>query len=341
MTEHTTRRAKLSVNDYVDGVLTAQRSALARAITLIESSHADHQEAAQEVLRQLLPHSGQSTRLGISGVPGVGKSTFIEALGVKLCRQHRKVAVLTVDPSSSRTGGSILGDKTRMTQLGVNENAFIRPSPTSGTLGGVARRTRETIILCEAAGYDTIIVETVGVGQSETTVANMVDFFLVLMLPGAGDELQGIKKGILEIADMIVVNKADGTQYNKARIAAEEYKRALRIVTPQSANWSPPVAQCSALERTGLEEIWQFIRDFRIKLGQTGEFDERRRQQQRLWMWAVIEQELLSSLKMHPEVQKNLKKIETEVMDGRLPVRSAAAILLDKFRRESVDFRES
>ncbi len=325
------RRPQLNVEDYVEGVLSGQRSALARAITLVESSNSRHEKVAQEVLRLLLPHSGNSLRLGISGVPGVGKSTFIETFGLNLCNAGKKVAVLAVDPSSTRTGGSILGDKTRMADLGINENAFIRPSPTSGTLGGVARRTRETMVLCEAAGYDTLIIETVGVGQSETTVANMVDFFLVLMLPGAGDELQGIKKGILEIADMVVVNKADGSHAQKARMAAQEYTRALRIVTPMSPTWSPPVALCSALKKTGLDEIWQLIQQYKSELGKTGEFDERRRRQQKMWMWAVIEQELIQSLKQHPDVQAHLEHIETGVMNGEIPVRSAVSMILEKF----------
>ncbi|MDO6459863.1 methylmalonyl Co-A mutase-associated GTPase MeaB [Granulosicoccaceae sp. 1_MG-2023] len=328
------KRRRLTVDDYVSGVLSGQRGALARAITLIESSNPQHEAMAQEVLRQLLPHSGGSMRLGISGVPGVGKSTFIEAFGTGLCDQGHKVAVLAVDPSSSRTGGSILGDKTRMSELGVNENAFIRPSPTAGTLGGVARRTRETMLLCEAAGYDLIIVETVGVGQSETTVANMVDFFLVLMLPGAGDELQGIKKGILEIADMIVVNKADGPNANKARIAVQEYTRALRIVTPRSENWAPPVAYCSALEKAGLDNIWSLIGQFRSKLQESGEFDERRQRQQLDWMWAIIEQELISRMRNDPKVRAELADTEQAVADGRLPVRSAASKLLGIFRTE-------
>jgi len=329
------RRPVLTARDYVDGVLSGQRSALARAITLIESSNPQHEAMAQDVLQQLLPRSGQSLRLGISGVPGVGKSTFIEAFGSNLCGDGHKVAVLAVDPSSSRTGGSILGDKTRMAELGVNPNAFIRPSPTSGTLGGVARRTRETIVLCEAAGYDTIVVETVGVGQSETTVANMVDFFLVLMLPGAGDELQGIKKGILEIADMVVINKADGSHANKARMAAQEYRRALHIVTPQSPNWSPPVAICSALENDGLTDIWESVLQYRSKLGETGEFDQRRQEQQRLWMWTLIEDELLRSLKQHPRVQADLARIEAEVTEGTLPVRSAVFSILEQYRQSS------
>lgn len=326
------RRPKLSIDDYVDGVLSGQRSALARAITLVESSNPDHEKDAQKVLQRLLPHSGKSLRLGISGVPGVGKSTFIEAFGVSLCDLEHKVAVLAVDPSSSRTGGSILGDKTRMSNLGVHKNAFIRPSPTAGTLGGVARRTRETMVLCEAAGYDIVIVETVGVGQSEITVANMVDFFLVLMLPGAGDELQGIKKGILEIADMIVVNKADGSHLNKAKIAVQQYTRALSIVTPQSENWAPPVAHCSALEKSGLDSIWTIITDFKKALGKSGEFASRRSQQQLTWMWSIIEQELISSMKNDSSVRECLSGIETLVANGELPVRTAASELLNRFR---------
>lgn len=328
-------RPRLSIDEHVSGVLSGQRGALARAITLIESSNSQHEKDAQSVLQQLLPHSGNSLRLGISGVPGVGKSTFIEAFGVSLCEMQHKVAVLTVDPSSSRTGGSILGDKTRMSNLGVHENAYIRPSPTAGTLGGVARRTRETIVLCEAAGYDIVIVETVGVGQSEITVANMVDFFLVLMLPGAGDELQGIKKGILEIADMIVVNKADGTHLNKAKIAVQEYTRALSIVTPQSKNWAPPVAHCSALEKTGLDSIWTLIAGFKETFDKSGEFTERRSQQQLKWMWSIIEQELLSSMKSDDSVQMCLTEIEAKVAMGELPVRKAATELLNHFRNNN------
>ncbi len=326
------KRPRLTIDEYVNGVLSGQRSALARAITLIESSNPEHEKDAQKVLQKLLPCSGNSLRLGISGVPGVGKSTFIEAFGVSLCNLNHKVAVLTVDPSSSRTGGSILGDKTRMTYLGVHENAFIRPSPTAGTLGGVARRTRETMVLCEAAGYEVVIVETVGVGQSEITVANMVDFFLVLMLPGAGDELQGIKKGILEIADMIVVNKADGTHLNKAKIAVQEYTRALSIVTPQSENWAPPVAHCSALEKTGLDTIWSLITDFKEALGNSGEFASRRAEQQLMWMWSIIEQELISSMKSDNSVRECLTGIEAQVANGELPVRAAASELLRRFR---------
>lgn len=326
------RRPRISIDEHVSGVLSGQRSALARAITLIESSNPDHEKDAQEVLRQLLPHSGNSLRLGVSGVPGVGKSTFIEAFGVNLCEMNHKIAVLAVDPSSSRTGGSILGDKTRMFKLGVHENAYIRPSPTAGTLGGVARRTRESIVLCEAAGYDLVVVETVGVGQSEIAVANMVDFFLVLMLPGAGDELQGIKKGILEIADMIVVNKADGSHLNKAKIAVQQYTRALSIVTPQSENWAPPVAHCSALEKTGLDSIWTLITGFKEALGISGEFAHRRSQQQLKWMWSIVEQELLSSMKNNSSVRECLSEIEAKVAIGELPVRTAASELLTRFR---------
>lgn len=247
------------LDTFVTGVRACDRALLARAITLIESTRADHQALAEALLQCLWPHTGGAVRVGITGVPGVGKSTFIEAFGRMLTKAGHRVAVLAVDPTSSRTGGSILGDKTRMTDLGADPNAFIRPSPTAGTLGGVARRTRETMALCEAAGFDVILVETVGVGQSETVVADMVDFFLVLMLPGAGDELQGIKKGILEIADMIAVNKADGENAPRAEAAARDYRGALHILKPASANWSPPVVTCSALKNQGLDTVWAEI----------------------------------------------------------------------------------
>ena len=255
----------------VRGVRSGDRALLARAITLVESSKAEHQLRAQELLQTLLPQTGNAYRLGITGVPGVGKSTMIDQFGTNLTRAGHKVAVLAVDPTSSRSGGSILGDKTRMPRLAQDENAFIRPSPTSGTLGGVTRKTRETMALCEAAGFDIVLVETVGVGQSETAVCEMVDFFLVLMLPGAGDELQGIKKGVIEIADMIAVNKADGENVERATLAASEYRSALNILTPASANWSPPVLTVSAKENTGLDTLWQKIEEHRETLTQSGE----------------------------------------------------------------------
>jgi LAO/AO transport system kinase len=250
------RRRELSVDDYVQGILSGNRAVLARAITLVESNSAAHQELAQQVLIEVLPHTGKAHRVGITGVPGVGKSTFIETLGTQLTNTGSKVAVLAVDPSSGISGGSILGDKTRMSKLSVDPNAFIRPSPTSGSLGGVNRKTRETSLLCEAAGFDVILIETVGVGQSETVVAEMVDFFLVLMLAGAGDELQGIKRGILELADMVAINKADGANETQARVARSEYASAIRYLKPVSQDWAPPVLTCCGLNGLGLPELW-------------------------------------------------------------------------------------
>jgi len=269
----------METQDYIDGVLANNRRMVAKTITLIESSLFAHQESAKAIVNELLSHAGKAVRIGITGVPGVGKSTYIESFGLQLVRQGHRVAVLAVDPSSSKSGGSIMGDKTRMEKLSLEPNAFIRPSPSGGTLGGVARRTRETIVVCEAAGFDVIIVETVGVGQSETTVASMVDFFLVLMLAGAGDELQGIKKGVLELADAIAINKADGTNIENAKIAKLEYERALSILTPFSKTWSPPVLTCSAVTMKGIDEIWQTILEHRKKIEATGELAEKRSQQ--------------------------------------------------------------
>ena len=270
-------RQRLSVSDYVDGVLNCDRALLAQAITLIESLNDDHRATADAVLNELLIQNQDSIRIGITGVPGVGKSTFIESFGKQLTSLDHKVAVLAVDPTSSRTGGSILGDKTRMQELSRDKNAFIRPSPTSGTLGGVTRVTRETIVLCEAAGFDVILVETVGVGQSEIMVSQMVDFFLALMLPGAGDELQGIKKGILEIADMIAVNKADGEMKNAANRAVMEYQHALDILNPKSANWKPRSLSCSAFTGDGLAAIWETICDYKRLLKDAGEWQGKKK----------------------------------------------------------------
>ncbi|MFN3076687.1 MAG: methylmalonyl Co-A mutase-associated GTPase MeaB, partial [Alphaproteobacteria bacterium] len=271
-----------------------------------------------EMVMQLLPHSGKAHRIGITGVPGVGKSTFIEGLGTVLAEQGHKVAVLAVDPSSSRNGGSILGDKTRMQNLAASPNAFIRPSPSSGTLGGVTRKTRETMVVCEAAGYDVVLVETVGVGQSETVVSEMVDFFLVLMLPGAGDELQGIKKGVLEIADMIAVNKAEGDNQIRAGLAAREYRNALHIMKPASPNWNPPVVMCAGLTGFGLDEVWGKIVEHRKILTETGELAEKRKQQQIQWMWAMLDDRLMRTLRRTPEVVSILPSIEKDIVEGHL-----------------------
>ena len=321
-------RQRLSVSDYVDGVLNCDRSLLAQAITLIESLNEDHRATADAVLNELLIQNQDSIRIGITGVPGVGKSTFIESFGKQLTSLDHKVAVLAVDPTSSRTGGSILGDKTRMQELSRDKNAFIRPSPTSGTLGGVTRVTRETIVLCEAAGFDVILVETVGVGQSEIMVSQMVDFFLALMLPGAGDELQGIKKGILEIADMIAVNKADGEMKNAANRAVMEYQHALDILNPKSANWKPRSLSCSAFTGDGLAAIWETICDYKRLLKDAGEWQEKRKSQQVEWMWAIIRERILSKIETNEKVQSLVPQLELQVAESKLTPALAALEIL-------------
>lgn len=301
-----------------EGVRKGERAKLARAITLAESKRADHQHAARELVQDLLPLTGHAVRVGVTGAPGVGKSTSIDALGAFLTGKGHKVAVLAVDPSSARTGGSILGDKTRMAQLSADQNAFIRPSPSAGTLGGVAAKTRETMLICEAAGYDVILVETVGIGQSETAVADMTDFFLALMLPGAGDELQGIKKGLVELADMIAVNKADGDNVMRARAAAAEYRAALHILSPRSANWQVPVVTYSALTGDGLADLWAKILEHRESLSKSGEFSARRREQQVKWMWSILEDRWRSRVASDGKLRAKLPQIEKAVAEGRL-----------------------
>jgi LAO/AO transport system kinase len=325
------RRAQLTVDEYVAGVLACDPALLGRALTLIESHNAAHRDMAQEVLARLLPSTGKAHRLGITGAPGVGKSTFIEALGCQLTAAGQRVAVLAVDPTSSRTGGSILGDKTRMQKLGSDPRAFIRPSPAAGTLGGVTRTTRETMLVCEAAGFDVIIVETVGVGQSETAVADMVDFFLVLILPGAGDELQGIKKGILELADMIVVNKADGDNQHKAAQTASAYRNALHILTPASPHWRPPVLTCSALHQQGIGEIWSQIITHHARLTAAHALQEKRQQQQLRWMWAMLEERLLMALRTHPQFLAHLAETEQAVLRNQMTPTLAVERLLRAF----------
>jgi LAO/AO transport system kinase len=300
------------------------RAALARAITLIESRRSDHQAAARDLVQALLPDTGKAVRVGITGSPGVGKSTSIDALGMFLIARGHKVAVLAVDPSSARTGGSILGDKTRMARLSASDHAYIRPSPASGTLGGVAAKTREAMLLCEAAGFDVVLVETVGIGQSETAVCDMTDFFLALMLPGAGDELQGIKKGLVELADMIAVNKADGDNLKRANQAAADYRSALHILNPRSEHWHPPVVTYSALTGAGIGELWQKILDHRTAMNASGEFAKRRREQQVKWMWSMLEQRMLARLRTEPSTRGRVRKIETEVADGRVTPSVAA-----------------
>jgi len=294
------------------------RTVLSRAITLIESKRADHRHAAATLTQALLRQTGKAVRVGITGAPGVGKSTLIDALGHKLTGQGRKVAVLAVDPSSRRTGGSILADKTRMAHLGNDPNAFIRPSPSSGTLGGVAARTRETMLLCEAAGYDVVLVETVGVGQSEIAVADMTDFFLVLALAGAGDELQALKKGVVELADMIAVNKADGDNIARAKVAAAQYGAALNILAPRSPHWSPPVVTCSAATGEGIEALWTHVLEHRRRLTASGELAARRGEQQVKWMWTMLEERLFAPLRTDRGLKAALPRIETEVAAGRL-----------------------
>jgi LAO/AO transport system kinase len=299
------------------------RTVLSRAITLIESKRADHRRTAADLMQVLLRSTGEAVRVGITGSPGVGKSTLIEGLGRMLTRQGQKLAVLAVDPSSRRTGGSILADKTRMAQLANDANAFIRPSPASGTLGGVAAKTRETMLLCEAAGYGVILVETVGVGQSEVAVADMTDFFLVLALPGAGDELQALKKGVVELADMIAVNKADGDNVPRAKLAAAEYSAALHILSPRSKNWSPPVITCSALSGDGIEALWRHVLDHRERLTASGELAAQRGEQQVKWMWTMLEERLFAPLRSDRALKAALPRIETEVAAGRLAPASA------------------
>jgi LAO/AO transport system kinase len=300
------------------GIRAGERATLARAITLIESRRADHQKKAHQLVQELLPHTGDAVRVGITGAPGAGKSATIDALGSHLSGRGHKVAVLAVDPSSTRTGGSILGDKTRMARLAIDPNAFVRPSPSSGTLGGVAAKTRETMLLCEAAGYDVILVETVGIGQSETAVADMTDFFLALMLPGAGDELQGLKKGLVELADMLAVNKADGDNVKRAQAAAAEYRAALHILSPRSPNWTPPVVTCSALTGAGIPELWAQVLAHRERMTQSGELAARRREQQVKWMWAMLEERLFARLRSDATLRAKLPQIEKAVADGRL-----------------------
>jgi LAO/AO transport system kinase len=302
----------------VHGIRAGDRSVIARAITLVESRRADHRKAAHDLLQQLLPLTGNAVRVGITGAPGVGKSSAIDALGTYLTEQGRKIAVLAVDPSSSRTGGSILADKTRMARLANDANAFIRPSPSSGTLGGVAGKTRESMLIAEAAGFDCVLVETMGTGQSEIAVADMTDFFLVLMLPGAGDELQGLKKGVVELADMIAVNKADGDNVKRAKAAAAEYRAALHILAPRSANWSPPVVTCSALTGEGIPELWAAVLDHRERMGKSGELEARRRMQQVKWMWAMLEERMFAQLRSSAALKTKLPQIEAAVAAGKM-----------------------
>jgi LAO/AO transport system kinase len=326
------RRVTLDVETYVDGVTRGDRALLARAITLVESTHPAHEALAQEVLLRLMPHTGGARRVGVSGVPGVGKSTFIESFGMNLLERGHRVAVLAIDPTSARTGGSILGDKTRMARLSTDTRAFIRPSPTAGSLGGVARRTREAMLLCEAAGFDVVLVETVGVGQSETAVAGMVDFFLVLMLATAGDELQGIKRGILELADAIAINKCDEERPEAVTRAMADYDAALRIVRGHDATWSPRVVRVSGLKGTGLDALWGMIGDHAAALDAAGELAKRRSRQAVAWTWDLVEDTLLGSLYASDGVRAMRARLESDVAEGRLTPALAARRILEVFR---------
>ena len=328
---HTPRRRRLTVDEYVAGVLAGDRNVLGQAITLVESNSQAHFNMGQEVLRQLIPHTGKSVRIGITGVPGAGKSTFIEALGMRLCDQGHKVAVLAVDPSSTVTRGSILGDKTRMELLSRDLRAFIRPSPSSGTLGGVTRKSRETILVCEAAGFDVILVETVGVGQSETTVRSMVDFFLLVMIAGAGDELQGIKKGIMELADALLVNKADGDNKIRANAARADYNRALHYLAPATEGWYTKAYTCSSLNGEGIDAIWKVIGDFRQLVTESGVFEKRRQRQTLDWVYSMVEEHLRASFFNHAGVGGIRAEVEDGVLKGQLPPTVAAQKLIRKF----------
>ena len=317
-----------SVDELAAAVRGRDRAALPRAITLVESTRRDHREKAQQLLLALMPDAGSGFHVGITGVPGVGKSTTIEALGMSLIERGHRVAVLAVDPSSTRTGGSILGDKTRMPNLAVHADAYIRPSPTSGTLGGVAKATRETIVLLEAAGFDVILVETVGVGQSEVAVSNMVDTFVLLTLARTGDQLQGIKKGVLELADIVVVNKADGEHLREAKSAARELSGAIRLIYPRKTLWRPPVLTMSALEGTGLEELWETVEGHRKVLTEAGEFEARRRAQQVDWTWQMVRDTVLDRVLSNPAVRKTRAEIERQVLAGELTPAMAAQQIL-------------
>ncbi len=334
-TKRWVKRKERSVSEYVEGVLNNDRMILAQAITLVESNASKHMDIAQQILNELLPHVGKSIRIGITGVPGAGKSTFIEAFGQFLCDKGHRVAVLAVDPSSSITGGSILGDKTRMENLARHPHAFIRPSPSGGTLGGVHRKTRETMLLCEAAGYDIILIETVGVGQSEFVVRSMVDFFMLLALTGAGDELQGMKKGIMELTDAVVINKADGDNKPKALAAKEEYNQFLHYLRPATPGWETKAYTCSALLGEGIEEIWHVIETFVKTTKQSGVFDMRRRHQLKDWIYSMIKDYLETSFFSHPGVKEKLPIIENNVMSGVQSVTTAVQELLAIYEKKN------
>lgn len=325
------KRHKLSVDEYVDGILAHNRTILSQAITIIESNLVDHQELARKIIEKCLPYTGKSIRIGITGVPGVGKSSFIEAAGMNIIGQGKTLAVLAVDPSSERSKGSILGDKTRMEQLSANASAFIRPSPSAGSLGGVARKTRETIYLCEAAGFDVILIETVGVGQSETAVHSMVDMFLLLMLAGAGDELQGIKRGIMEMADAIAITKADGSNNEKANMAKAEYQNALHLFPMPESGWAPKVLTCSAHSGIGIEGVWNAVSDYINHVSQSGYLEHRRTQQAKYWMHQTIQEQLKSHFYDRKGLHYKIDHIESEIIKGGISSFEGARILLEEY----------
>lgn len=329
------KRGLLSADEYVDGILKGNITVLSQAVTLVESNKQDHYQLAQEIIEKCLPHTGQSIRMGITGVPGAGKSTFIESLGMHIIETGGKLAVLAIDPSSEKTKGSILGDKTRMERLASESKAYIRPSPSAGTLGGVARKTRESIILCEAAGFDTIFVETVGVGQSETAVHSMVDFFLLLMIAGAGDELQGIKRGIMEMADAITINKADGDNLKKAEMAKREYSNALHLFPPAESGWTPKVLTCSALQHTGIKEIWAMLLEYLSHTKTNAYFYERRKRQARYWMYESINEQLKQNFYHNPEIKSSISTLEEQVLNEEKSSFIAARELLDAYFKNS------
>ncbi len=325
--------SKAQASDLADLVRSGDRPALARAITLVESVRPDHRVEAEALVDEVLGDTGHATRIGVSGAPGVGKSTFIEALGLDVVERGHRVAVLAVDPSSTRSGGSILGDKTRMVELSRHPDAFIRPSPSGGSLGGVARRTRDALLLCEAAGFDVVIVETVGVGQSEIAVADMVDFFLVLVAPGAGDDLQGMKRGIMELADLVVVNKADGDLAAAASRLASDHRQAVQLLRPRWASWQAEVVSCSSVERQGIEEVWGAVERFRLAVTGSGELDRQRSRQAVAWMWSEIRDTLLDHLRADPQVAGELARVEPLVAAGMSSAAAAARAVLATFER--------
>jgi len=328
------RKRQLSVDEYVEGILNGNVTILSRAVTMVESARPEHQQIAQQIIERCLPHAGKSIRLGITGVPGAGKSTFIESMGMHIISKGGKLAVLAIDPSSERSKGSILGDKTRMEKLSGEKDAYIRPSPSAGSLGGVARKTRETIILCEAAGFDTIFIETVGVGQSETAVHSMVDFFLLLMLAGAGDELQGIKRGIMEMADAITINKADGQNVERAKLAQAEYRSALHLFPPTKSGWTPEVKTCSSLYHKDVDKIWDMVLEYVSLTKDNGYFNSNRRSQAKYWMYETINEQLKNSFYHHPQIKAALTDSEQMVLNDEKSSFMAAKDLLDNYFKQ-------